>query len=88
MEVDVGSAQDARGDSRRRSICRLVKHRYARSSASKSNILPARLARTRTRADITYIPMSGMQSRIRNTGCKGSKQHHRTRARKEDTDTE
>jgi hypothetical protein len=88
VEVDRGNAEDARGDSRRRSKCRLVKHRYARSSANKSSIFPARLATARTLANIRYTLMWGMQWKIRNMGCKANEQHRHTRVRKEDTDTE
>ena len=88
MGVDRGNSEDARGDSGRRSECRLVKDGYARSSANKSSIFPTRLATARTRANIPYTPMWGMQSKIRNAGCEADKQHHHTRVRKEDTETE
>jgi hypothetical protein len=49
------------------------------------NLFPVELATTRTRANIAYTLMWGMQSKVRNTGCKANEQHHHMRVRKEDT---
>jgi hypothetical protein len=56
----------------------------APAQANPDNLLSAGLATARTRANIPYTLMCGMQLKTRSAGCKANKEHHQMRVRKED----